>query len=78
MLKQKFQIGDRVTTPLARENGDKTIWVIDKVELRVKLGEESHIVYSIRKLNSYDDDPYGICCSFFTEYELVGIPTEED
>lgn len=73
MLTQKFQIGDRVITPAAKENNDETIWIVDGVELRVRLGEEPYIVYNIRKLNSYDDDPKGSCLSYFREDELIAV-----
>lgn len=76
MIGQVFKIGDRVSTFSALNEGDETIWIVDKVELRVRLGEEPHIVYGIRKLNSYDDDPNGSCGFYFGEDELVGIESE--
>ena len=78
MLEQKFQIGERVTTPAAIADGDKTIWIVDKVELRVKLGREPYLAYGIRKLNSYDEDSEGVGGFYFSEEELVNIAAEEN
>ena len=78
MLKQKFQIGDRVTTFAGQNAGDETIWIVDKVELRVILGREPYLVYGIRKLNSYDADLEGVACFYFRDTELVSLDSGEE